>query len=305
MKRFRDYFERGVRGALLLSAAVSILSVVFITVFILAEGLPLFFPPADGGDPPTITEFLFGTEWFPTESPPLYGILPFITGSLLVTAGALVLAVPVGISVGVFIAEIAKGKAQSVLRSTTEILAGIPSVVYGFFGVMMIGFFLRTFRNPVVNYNAFSAMVILAVMTLPTIINITEVSLRAVPRSYKDGSLALGSTDWQMIWRVQMPAARGGIITGVILGMGRAVGETMAVLMVAGNQPTMPMEGIRSRVRTLTMAVVNDMGYAAGDHRVALFSTAIVLFFFILALNVTTQIITRKSKMRTGNGNDG
>lgn len=216
----------------------------------------------------------------------------------MVTVGALILAVPVGVSVGIFIAEIARGRVQSVLRSVIEILAGIPSVVYGFFGVMMIGFFLSRFSDPLMNYNAFSAMVILAVMTLPTITNITEVSIRAVPRDYSDGCFALGATHWQTIWRVLIPAARGGILTGVILGMGRAIGETMAVLMVAGNQPTMPMEGVRSRVRTLTMAVINDMGYAGGDHRVALFATAIVLFLFILSLNIATQIIMRRTQKK-------
>lgn len=277
---------------------MSILSVVFITLFILIEGLPLFFQSATDFDPPTFIEFFFGTEWFPTDEPPKYGIMPFIVGSLFVTFGALILAVPIGIAVGVFIAEIAKGRAQKILRSATEILAGIPSVVYGFFGVMMIGFFLQNFDDPIVNYNAFSASVILAVMTLPTIINITEVSIRSVPRDFADGSSAIGATHWQTIIRVLIPAARSGIITGVILGMGRAIGETMAVLMVAGNQPTIPTEGFRSRVRTLTMAVVNDMGYAADDHRVALFTTAIVLFAFIMILNLVTQILTRKSSIK-------
>jgi phosphate transport system permease protein len=216
----------------------------------------------------------------------------------MVTIGALVFAVPVGIAAGVFIAEIAKGRARNYLRSTTEILASIPSVVYGFFGVMMIGFFLGRNTDPLVNYNAFSAMLILAVMMLPTIITMTEVSIRAVPREFHLGSVALGSSHWQTIWRVTVPAARSGIITGVILGIARAIGETMAVLMVAGNQPTLPMDGLRSRVRTLTMAIANDMGYAGEDHRVALFTTAIVLFVFILLINLAIQLILRKSKMQ-------
>lgn len=299
MKRqTRQRVERTIEIFFLGSAALSILSVVFITVFIMFEGLPLFFTSNAGHTPPSLVEFLFGREWFPTEVPPQYGILPFIVASLMVTAGALTLAVPIGIAVGVFIAEIARGTGQRVLRSVTEILAGIPSVVYGFFGVMMIGFFLQRVDDPIVNYNVFSASVILAIMTLPTIINITEVSLRSVPQELKDGSIALGGTHWQTIIRVLIPASRSGIITGVILGMGRAIGETMAVIMVAGNQPTMPDAGLRSRVRTLTMAVVNDMGYAAADHRVALFTTAIVLFFFIMALNITTQIITRRSRIQ-------
>lgn len=287
---------------LIAAALVSILSVIFITAFIVIEGVPLFFRSAAGHDPPSLFNFLFGKHWAPTEEPPLFGILPFIVGSLMVTFGALAIAVPVGIGAGVFIAEIASGRIQKTLRSIVEILAGIPSVVFGFFGVMMIGFFLGRFSDPLVNYNAFSAMIILAVMTLPTIINITEVSIRAVPKEFSMGSLALGASQWQAIWRVNVPAARNGIISGVILGMGRAIGETMAVLMVAGNQPTLPMNGLRSRVRTLTMAVVNDMGYAGGDHRVALFTTAIVLFVFILLLNLITQFIMRKTKMQVQNG---
>ena len=288
-----------VRGLLLASALVSILSVVFIAFFILREGLPLFFTSVEGNTPPGVLEFLFGTDWFPTEDPPAYGILPFIVASLMVTAGALLLAVPTGVLTGIFIAEIAQGRARRVLQSATEILAGIPSVVYGFVGVMMIGFSLRTFDDPLVNYNAFSASIILAIMTLPTIVNITVVSLQAVPRSFVHGSLAAGATHWQTIWRVLVPAGRSGILTGIILGMGRAIGETMAVIMVAGNQPTMPMDGMRSRVRTLTMAVVNDMGYAGGDHRVALFTTAIVLVVFILVLNLVTQIIASRSSIDT------
>ena len=294
----RRALERGVEFVFLGSAALSVLSVLFITVFIIIEGVPLFFVSSTGSPPPSVWEFLAGTEWFPTGAPAQYGILPFIVGSLLVTAGALVVAVPIGVAVGVFISEIAKGKWQRTLRSVTEILAGIPSVVYGFFGVMMIGFFLQNFDDPLINYNALSASVILAIMTLPTIINITEVSIRSVPRDFADGSFAIGATHWQTIIRVLIPAARSGIISGVILGMGRAIGETMAVLMVAGNQPTLPTTGMQSRVRTLTMAIVNDMGYAGGDHRVALFATAMVLFIFIMLLFLTTRIITRKSAIQ-------
>jgi phosphate transport system permease protein len=294
----RKKLEKGVKGLLLFAAAISVLSVLFITLFIVIEGLPLFFRSSTGYDPPGLAEFLFGTRWAPTDRPPAYGILPFIVGSLMVTVGSLVFAVPIGVAAGVFIAEIARGRARQTLRSVTEILAGIPSVVYGFFGVMMIGFFLSRNTDPLVNYNAFSAMMILAVMMLPTIITMTEVSIRSVPREFHLGSIALGSSHWQTIWRVTVPAARGGIITGVILGMARSIGETMAVLMVAGNQPTLPMNGLRSRVRTMTMAVANDMGYAGGDHRVALFSTAIVLFVFILLLNLVIQLIMRKSKMK-------
>ncbi|MBN2510642.1 MAG: phosphate ABC transporter permease subunit PstC [Spirochaetales bacterium] len=294
----RNTWELLVRGVLALSAAVSVFSVIAMTVFILLEGLPLFFSSQGPYDPPGVFDFLFGTEWYPTDTVPKYGILPFITGTLIVTAGSIVISVPVGIAVGIFISEIAKGRVQSLLRSVVELLAGIPSVIYGFCGIMLIGFFLRHTDDPLVNYNAFTAMLILAVMTLPTISTITEVSLRTVPRAYVDGARALGSTHWQTIRDIMLPSASSGILTGVILGTGRAVGETMAVLMVAGNQPTMPDRGIFSRVRTLTMAIVNDMGYAGGDHYVALFSIAIVLFVFILLLNITTQIIISRSKNR-------
>lgn len=296
--KLRQPLERGTEGLFLVCAATSILSVILITVFIFMEGLPLFFESASEYPPPSVGEFLFGATYRPTAEPPLYGVLPFIVGSLYVTAGALVLAVPIGVSAGIFLAEIAKGKVADFLRSVVEILAGIPSIVYGFFGYMLIGFFLNNFSDPIVDYNVFSASVILAIMTLPTIVNITEVSIRSVPHEYREGSFAVGSSHWQTIWRVLMPAARSGVITGVILGMGRAIGETMAVLMVAGNVPQLPTEGLRSRVRTLTMAVVNDMGYAADDHRVSLFTIAIVLFVFILLLNMATQIITSKSTIK-------
>lgn len=299
----RKTAERVIEGFFLFCALLSILTVIFITFFIMLEGVPLFFETAGDWEPPGLGEFLFGPDYFPTDRPPVFGILPFIVGSIFVTIGALVLAVPIGVGVGIFIAEIAKGPWQGVLRRVTEILAGIPSVVYGFFGVMMIGISLEIgLQNgnldPLVNYNVFSASVILAVMTLPTIINVTEVSIRSVNPDYAQGSMAMGSTHWQTILRVQVPAARSGIITGVILGMGRAIGETMAVLMVAGNQPTLPDSFMRSRVRTMTMAIVNDMGYASDDHRVSLFTIAIVLFFFIMVLNVVTQIITRRSNIQ-------
>ncbi len=294
--KIRFYLENGAKALFMFSAAFSALSVVFITFFVFSEGLPLFFFSVDGNTPPSLSDFLFGTDWYPVGDPPLYGIAPFIVATLMVTVGALVMAVPIGVSVGIFIAVIAKGWIRDLLRSVTEVLAGIPSVVYGFFGVMMIGFFLRHVPDPLINYNAFSGMVILAIMTLPTIINITEVSVRTVPQDYTEASFALGATHWQTIIRVLIPGASRGIITGILLGMGRAIGETIAVLMVAGNQPTLPTDGLFSRVRTLTMAIITDMGYSAGDHRVALFAIAIVLFMFVLLLNTTVQVMVYKGQ---------
>lgn len=298
--RRRPGVDRLIESSFTLSASISALSILFITAFILKEGLPLFFTSVSGNEPPGVWEFLTGRDWLPTESPPEFGILPFLTASFMVTLGALVFAVPTGVATGIFIAEIAAGRVRRVLRGAAEILAGIPSVVYGFVGIMLIGAALQRNVDPLLNYNAFTASVVLSVMTLPTIITITEVSIKAVPREYFEASIAMGATHWQTIWKVLLPSARSGIVTSIILGMGRAIGETMAVIMVAGNQPTMPMEGLRSRVRTLTMAVINDMGYAGGDHRVALFATAIVLFLFILIPNLIIQYIIGR-KAREGN----
>ena len=279
----RNRKEKSVELVLLICAMVSVISVLFISFFIFQRGLPLFKTVGIG-------EFLFGTDWSPSnEANPRYGILPFIIGSIYVTLGALVIAVPIGIMTAVFMAEIANKRAVEVMRSVVQLLAGIPSVIYGFFGVIVISKFIReTFGGT--GYSVLSGAIILAIMVLPTIINITEVTLASLPPSVKAGSLALGGTRWQTIIRVQLPAAKSGIVAGVVLGMGRALGETMAVLMVAGNAPIMP-KGPLSKVRTLTMNIVTDMGYASGDHMTALFTTSIVLFLFILILNLSVNII--------------
>ncbi|MDC7225756.1 MAG: phosphate ABC transporter permease subunit PstC [Spirochaetales bacterium] len=275
--------EKSVEIVLLICALVSVISVLFISVFIFGEGLPLFKAVSVG-------DFLFGTDWAPSnEENPRYGILPFIVGSIYITLGALLLAVPIGIMTAVFMAEIADKRAVEVMRSVVQLLAGIPSVIYGFFGVIVISKLIReTFGGT--GYSVLSGAIILAIMVLPTIINITEVTITSLPKSIKEGSLALGGTRWQTIFKVQLPAAKSGIIAGVVLAMGRALGETMAVLMVAGNAPIMPT-GPLSKVRTLTMNIVTDMGYASGDHRTALFTTSIVLFLFILILNLSVNII--------------
>jgi len=287
----RKIIEPAIERILFACALVSILSVVFITLFLFQRGLPLF------GKVNPFT-FLFSTRWEPTnEANPGFGILSFIAGSFLVTFGSLAISVPVGIACGVFLSEYAGKRMARLLRSVVELLAGIPSVVYGFFGIVVICDLVRNVFGGT-GYNALSASIVLAIMTLPTIITITETSIRAVPREYKEGSLAIGATHWQTIVRVMLPAAQSGILAGVVLGMGRALGETMAVLMVAGNAPIMP-DGILSKVRTLTMNVVTDMGYASGDHMTALFSTGIVLFIFILGLNLSVNaIITGKSGKR-------
>ena len=286
--KIRSRKEKSVETLLLLCALVSVVSVLFISFFIFRKGLPLFksVSPVD---------FLFGTDWSPSsETEPRYGILPFIAGSIYVTLGALVLAVPVGILTAVFMSEIAGKRVAELMRSVVQLLAGIPSVIYGFFGVIVISRFIRDLFGGT-GYSMLSGSIILAIMVLPTIINIAEVTISSLPRNIKEGSLALGATRWQTILRVQLPAAKSGIIAGIVLGMGRALGETMAVLMVAGNAPIMP-KGPLSKVRTLTMNIVTDMGYASGDHMTALFSTSIVLFLFILILNLSVNIIKGKAE---------
>ena len=279
----RNRKEKSVETVLLICALVSVISVLFISFFIFQRGLPLFKSVGIG-------EFLFGTDWYPSDDDnPQFGILPFIAGSIYVTLGALILAVPIGVLTAIFMAEIADKRVVEIMRSVVQLLAGIPSVIYGFFGVIVISKFIReTFGGT--GYSMLSGAIILAIMVLPTIINITEVTIASLPKSIKEGSLALGGTRWQTIIRVQLPAAKSGIIAGIVLGMGRALGETMAVLMVAGNAPIMP-KGPLSKVRTLTMNIVTDMGYASGDHMTALFTTSIVLFLFILILNLSVNII--------------
>ena len=281
--KLRNRKEKSVEMVLLMCALVSVISVLFISFFIFQRGLPLFrtVSPID---------FLFGTDWSPSsETNPRYGILPFIAGSVYVTLSSLLLAVPIGILTAVFMAEIAGKRTAGIMRSVVQLLAGIPSVIYGFFGVIVISKLIReTFGGT--GYSMLSGSIILAIMVLPTIINIAEVTISSLPKNIKEGSLALGATRWQTIIRVQLPAAKSGIIAGIVLGMGRALGETMAVLMVAGNAPIMP-KGPLSKVRTLTMNIVTDMGYASGDHMTALFTTSIVLFLFILVLNLSVNII--------------
>ncbi len=286
MKKSRAIWEQFIEKALLLCAGISVLAIIFITFFIFKRGIPLF-------GQVSIREFLLSTNWEPTAEPnPAFGILSFIVGSIYVTALALLFGVFIGIACAIFMAEIARGRVAGILRSVVELSAGIPSVVYGFFGVVVICKLVREWFGGT-GFGVLSGAIILAIMILPTIINISEVSIRAVPKEYKEGSLAIGATHWQTIIRVILPAARSGIITSVVLGAGRAIGETMAILMVAGNAPIMPT-GILSKVRTLTMNIVTDMGYASGDHMTSLFTTSIVLFVFIMLLNISINIFARK-----------
>jgi phosphate transport system permease protein len=287
----RRLLEKATEAALMAAALVSVIAVVFITIFIFQSGLPLFRKVSVG-------EFLFSTNWAPTAKEPHYGIFSFIVGSFYVTGLALALAVPVGLAVGVYLAELADRRTSRILRSAVELLASIPSVIYGLFGIAFLAPLVRTALGGS-GYSLISAALVLAIMTLPTIINVTEVTLRSIPRDLKEGSLALGATHWQTIVHVLLPAGRSGIITGVMLGMGRAVGETMAVLMVGGNAAIMP-KGLTGMVRTLTMNIITDMSYATGDHLTSLFATGIVLFVFILLLNLSVQLFLKRSIAGTG-----
>lgn len=265
--------DKLVERALALLALSSIAILASITLFILREGAPLVYQVG-------LANFL-STDWHPSAG--RYGITLMIVGSALVTAGALIFGVPLGVGCAIVLGEMAPARLRQVLKPAIEILAGIPSVVYGFMGIVLVLPFIRQhFGGP--GASGLAAAVILGVMILPTIIAISLDALQAVPRSYREGSLAMGATEWQTIWRVVLPGARSGLVAAVILGMGRAVGETMAVVMVAGNAVQLPHSPL-DPVRTLTANLALEMGYAAGDHRSALFATGIVLFLVIVVLN--------------------
>jgi phosphate transport system permease protein len=265
--------DKIVERGLLLLALSSVAILASIMFFILREGAPLVYKVG-------LANFL-STDWHPTAG--RYGISLMIVGSAVVTAGALTLGVPLGIACAIVLGEMAPPRARQFLKPAIEILAGIPSVVYGFMGiVVMLPFIRRHLGGP--GASGLAGAVILGIMILPTVIAISLDALQAVPRSYREGSLALGATQWQTIWRVVLPGARSGIVAAVILGMGRAVGETMAVVMVTGNAVQLPHSPL-DPVRTLTANLALEMGYAAGDHRAALFATGIVLFLVIVVLN--------------------
>ncbi len=284
---------------LLLSAFVSVITIILIGGFVFKEGAPII---AKVG----LIKFLFGTQWYPSSG--VFGIFPMILGTFAVTLGALVMGVPLGVSTAIFLAEFAPSRVNQVIRPAVELLAGIPSVVYGLFGMVIINntimYIERTYLVTILKpeyqrgYSVLSASIILAIMILPTVINISEDAIRSVPREYKEASLALGATDWQTIYKVLLPAASSGIIAAVVLGMGRAIGETMAVIMVAGNTVAIP-DSIFAPVRTLTGNIAIEMSYAAGDHVKALFATGIVLFVLIMILNTVATNIAKRGVSRS------
>lgn len=272
-------------GVFLAAACVSILAVALICLFLFGSGLPAIGKIG-------VTDFLFGTKWKPGND--IYGIFPMILGSLCVTAGAVIIGVPIGILTAIFMARFCPEKLHKLLKPAVDLLAGIPSVVYGFFGLMVIVPLVRSLFGGS-GTSMLSACIVLGIMILPTIIGVSESAIRAVPESYYEGSLALGASHERSVFCAVVPAAKSGILAGVILGIGRAVGETMAVIMVAGNQPVVPNSLVRG-VRTMTANIVLEMGYAADLHREALIATAVILFVFILIINLSFSIIKRKSE---------
>lgn len=264
----------------LLSACVSVLAVVFICAFLFISGIPAV---KEIG----LFDFLLGMHWRPGQEQ--YGIFPMIIGSIYVTAGAIVVGVPIGLLTAIFMAEYCPGKLYVFFKTVIDLLAGIPSIVFGFFGLMVIVPGMQVLFGGT-GKGLLTASILLGIMILPTIIKVAESNIRAVPKVYYDGSRALGATKERSVFKAVVPAAKMGIMTGVILGIGRAIGETMAVVMVCGNQAIMP-ESITSGVRTLTANIVLEMGYASGLHRDALIATALVLFVFILILNISFKVL--------------
>lgn len=281
--------EKFMRGVFFIAACASVLAVTLICIFLFANGLPAMKEIGFG-------DFLLGEKWKPSND--IYGILPMILGSVYVTAGAILIGVPIGILTSVFMAKYCPKKIYPLLKGATELLAGIPSVVYGFFGLIVLVPIIRQFgRDLGMGGNGSSiltASILLGMMILPTIIGVTESAIRAVPDHYYEGALALGATHERSTFAVVLPAAKSGVIAGIVLGIGRAIGETMAVIMVAGNQARMPA-GIFRGVRTMTANIVIEMGYAAELHREALIATAVVLFVFILIINFSVALLNRRS----------
>ncbi len=274
----------------LVCACASILAVILICAFLFANGVPAIGKIG-------VFNFLLGETWKPGND--LYGILPFILGSIYVTAGAIIIGVPIGLLTAIFMARFCPKSIYRFMKPAVDLLAGIPSVVYGFFGMVVLVPFVRNFFGQTLGFGGngssmFTASVMLGIMILPTIISVGESSIRAVPNSYYEGSLALGATHERSVFCTIVPAAKSGIMAGIILGIGRAIGETMAVIMIAGNQPRMP-KGIFEGVRTLTSNIVMEMGYATDLHREALIATAVVLFVFILIINLLFSLVKRRS----------
>lgn len=286
LKRTANLLEKSMTAIFTVCGFLAVGFVLVITGFLIASGLPAIGQIG-------IVRFLFGTTWASTAATPSYGILPFILTSVYGTAGALVLGVPIGLLTAVFLAK-AAGRSGGIVRSAVDLLSGIPSVVYGLIGMILVVPAVREVFQLPDGANLFSAILVLTVMILPSVISVSETAIRAVPKEYEEASLALGATQTETIFKVTVPAAKSGILAAVVLGIGRAVGEAMAVMMVAGNVANMP--GLFKSVRFLTTAVASEMSYSSGLQRQALFSIALALFVFILAINVILDFAVRRNR---------
>jgi len=275
--------EKIVEKSFLLIAFSSVFILALITFFIFEEGIPLILKVGPKA-------FLFGEKWIPSKG--LFGIFPMIVSSFWVTLGALLLGIPLGLACTIFLSELIPPSAGTFFRPAIQLLAAIPSVIYGFWGLIVLVPLIRNHLGGP-GLSILAGSLVLGFMILPTIITISEDALKALPPAYKAGAFALGATHWQTIWRVLIPAARSGIVASIILGMGRAIGETMAMIMILGNAVRMPNSFLDS-ARTLTTNIGIEMGYASGDHRQALFATGIVLFFIIMALNTLAIFLSRR-----------
>lgn len=286
---WKNLRETVMHGVFFVCALASILAVALICVFLFANGLPAM---KEIG----FLNFLTGTTWRPGND--IYGILPMIVGSLYITAGAIVVGVPIGLLTAIFMAFYCPKRIYGILKPCTELLAGIPSIVYGFFGMVVIAptvLSVAKFFGAGISSGAtiLSAAILLGIMILPTIIGVSEAALRAVPNAYYEGAVAMGATHERAVFSVMLPAAKSGVLAGIVLGIGRAIGETMAVIMVAGNQPRLTAS-LLDGIRTMTANIVIEMGYASGLHREALIATGVVLFVFILLINLAFSVLKRR-----------
>ena len=286
-KNKKQGFETAVHGVFLLLGLITVGCVLLITVYLIISGIPAI---KEIG----LIDFLLGKTWESTANPPSFGILPFILTSVYGMAGAIILGVPVGFLTAVYLAKAAPPKVKAVVSAAVSLLAGIPSVVYGLVGMLVLVPGIRAIFHIPDGSGLFAAIIVLAVMILPSIVNVSITALEAVPKEYEDASLALGATPVETYFRVSVPAAKSGIAAAVVLGVGRAIGEAMAVMMVAGNAPNMP--SLFQSVRFLTTAVASEMSYASGLQRQALFSIALVLFLFIMLINAALNFFLKRSK---------
>ena len=284
----RDVRETVMKYVFLISALISVLSIILIFYFIFSGGLPFILRQG-------VWEFLTGTNWRPTASQPEFGILPMIVGSLIVTGGAILIGVPIGVLTAVYMVFYCPKAYYRYAKSAINLMAAIPSIVYGFFALQIFVPFFRLMGRS--GMNMVTASLLLGIMILPTIIGLSESAIRNVPKSYYQGAIGLGTTHERAILTVVVPAAKNGILSAISLGIGRAIGETMAVILVAGNQPRIPME-LNQGVRTLTTNIVMEMAYATGQHREALIATAVVLFVFILIINLFFTRVKNKGGKR-------